>query len=917
MPDLHDIMNIVADGADNSDGDYPRMPSIDSIIGPDVKWVDHGRYHHSKDTKPFVGFEWHYGGNEMDRWWAMRKPGMKYVPGFGPYSSGYYTVHDWDYAGYTMKSGLWGEQNPVDGAEAAEVEKPFLDALQKISNVIPNSLDNLDAGKTGNFEWGPTGKVIGDLLNLKFLFEEHGEGSDSNGTLLTAYKNLDIPEGPMTGAAASMFGAKLYHLFHRFRDMESQIRNNHEAIKNIKEAISKPARDLQGAVKDALKEDSYRMRAVLDHWYFKESIGKQKWNHGTGQFWIKITETSWGPVSNPTTDENVNNRLKEIWKENFKDVINKANSLYDTLNEVYTDANRKLKVIEPPEGQIPITMAPDLGADGNPEGPDMPDMPDFPDEIDFKFDDDVFGGPEGPGPESPGPGDGGPEIPDWMQDPPSIGGPEFDYESPGGGDDVPTPGPPPFVPGSPPAVPPTGSETPPPFVPGSPPATPPTGSETPPPFVPGSPPATPPTGSETPPPFVPGAPLPPMPSPGASGSRPPSPSGSFPPPTALEIDPETGLPINPETGRPFPVDPDTGIPFVPGTDLPLHVDPETGSALPIDPVTGLPVQDGGTRLDMDPQTGLPINPETGRPFPVDPDTGIPFVPGTDLPLQYDPVTGQVAPIDPVTGLPTAPDPTYPSPTDFDTELPPLPESVYENPVTGEPAEINPRTGLPYQIDPDTGEAIKGERPPPEFAAPPPTPINSSLPVREGPAPLDLNYGGVNTPPPTSSSGPGGVDSGNSGAAFGAPPGAGGTQMQAGGEPGGFGGNAPAGTHTGMPGGGMPMMPPMGGMGGGGGGGGDNGRERNRATWLSEDEKVWGTDKTRGKAVLGRPVPGEKKGTTRHEFIDAGADGNRPGTTSNDDARTGGRKRKPGVGNRRGNGQEQTRDGDGRRDRSSD
>ena len=923
MPDLHDIMNIFADGADSKGGDYPRMPSIDSIIGPDVKWVDHGRYHHAKDTKPLVGFEWHYGGNEMDRWWAMRKPGMKYVPGFGPYASGYYTVHDWDYAGYTMKSGLWGEQDPVDGAEAEEVEKPFLEALKKLSDVIPESLSALDAGKSGTFDWAPTEALISNLLMLSLLFEEHGEGADSNGTLVTAFKALDIPEGPMTGAAASMFGAKIFHLYTRFKDMEDQIRNNYDAIKNIKSAISETATDLRKEVHDTAGESKYSMRAVLDDWYFNESIGRQKWDHGTGQFWIKITESSWGPVSNPTTDENVNNRLKEKWKENYKGVIEKANDLYDRLNEAYSDANRKLKVIEPPTGRTPLSMVPDPESINNPGGPDMPDIPD---EIDFKFDDDIFDKI----------GDGGPDIPDWMREPPPIGGPEgglggpeggpeIDYEIPGGGGDVPTPESPPFVPGSPPPGLPSGlalgpnSPAPPAFDSGTGAPPPPVGSVNPPGFVPGAPLPplpTPAAGSEGPPGFVPGAPLPPLPTPGAPGSGAGSSSRTnFPPPTALDMDPQTGLPINPETGRPFPIDPDTGIPFVPGTDLPLHVDPETGSVLPIDPVTGLPVQDGGTRLDMDPQTGLPINPETGRPFPIDPDTGIPFVPGTDLPLQYDPVTGQVAPIDPITGSPTTPLPTYPSPTD----LPPLPESVYENPATNEPAEINPRTGLPYQIDPETGEAIKGERPPPEFAAPPPGPINSSLPFREGPAPLDLNYGGVNTPPPTSSSDPGGVDSGNSGAGYGSAPGAGGTQMQAGGEPGGFGGNAPAGTHAGMPGGGMPMMPPMGGMGGmgGGGGGGDNGRERNRTTWLSEDEKVWGTDKTRGKAVLGRPVPGEKKGTTRHEFVDAGADGSRTGTSSNDDARNRGRKRKPGVGNRRGNGQEQTRDGDGRRDRSSD
>ncbi len=57
----------------------------------------------------------------------------------------------------------------------------------------------------------------------------------------------------------------------------------------------------------------------------------------------------------------------------------------------------------------------------------------------------------------------------------------------------------------------------------------------------------------------------------------------------------------------------------------------------------------------------------------------------------------------------------------------------------------------------------------------------------------------------------------------------------------------AGTAGGM--GGMPFMPPMG---GGGMGGGSEKKERERQTWLSEDEKVWGTDVAAGMSVIGRP-----------------------------------------------------------------
>jgi hypothetical protein len=54
--------------------------------------------------------------------------------------------------------------------------------------------------------------------------------------------------------------------------------------------------------------------------------------------------------------------------------------------------------------------------------------------------------------------------------------------------------------------------------------------------------------------------------------------------------------------------------------------------------------------------------------------------------------------------------------------------------------------------------------------------------------------------------------------------------------------------------GMPMIPPMmGGMGGMGGlGGAGKERERERQTWLSEDEKVWGTENLVGSGVIGRP-----------------------------------------------------------------
>ncbi|MEV0133078.1 hypothetical protein AB0H83_32030 [Dactylosporangium sp. NPDC050688] len=53
------------------------------------------------------------------------------------------------------------------------------------------------------------------------------------------------------------------------------------------------------------------------------------------------------------------------------------------------------------------------------------------------------------------------------------------------------------------------------------------------------------------------------------------------------------------------------------------------------------------------------------------------------------------------------------------------------------------------------------------------------------------------------------------------------------------------------GGGVPLYPPTAGMGGMGGQGGQGGQDRQRTTWLSEDEKVWGTDRPVAPAVLGR------------------------------------------------------------------
>jgi hypothetical protein len=98
-----------------------------------------------------------------------------------------------------------------------------------------------------------------------------------------------------------------------------------------------------------------------------------------------------------------------------------------------------------------------------------------------------------------------------------------------------------------------------------------------------------------------------------------------------------------------------------------------------------------------------------------------------------------------------------------------------------------------------------------------------------------------------------IGGGTGGGIGGAAGGLGGAGGGLGGAGGSLGGAAGA---TGAPGagngsGGVPFFPPM--MGGGGAGaGGDKPQERERQTWLSEDEEVWGTRVDLGPGVIGHP-----------------------------------------------------------------
>ncbi|GAB2522363.1 hypothetical protein [Nocardiopsis aegyptia] len=108
-----------------------------------------------------------------------------------------------------------------------------------------------------------------------------------------------------------------------------------------------------------------------------------------------------------------------------------------------------------------------------------------------------------------------------------------------------------------------------------------------------------------------------------------------------------------------------------------------------------------------------------------------------------------------------------------------------------------------------------------------------------------------------------------------------------------------GLGAGMGAGGMPpMMPPMGGGMGGMGGGGGQGESRTRSTWLSEDERVWGTSEGDRLSVLGRPGPGDMTKGNPDEYVPgAGGAGARTSTGAAGEGHPG--KRKPGIGNRRG------------------
>ncbi|XVU26725.1 hypothetical protein ACQPZJ_06630 [Actinoplanes sp. CA-054009] len=99
------------------------------------------------------------------------------------------------------------------------------------------------------------------------------------------------------------------------------------------------------------------------------------------------------------------------------------------------------------------------------------------------------------------------------------------------------------------------------------------------------------------------------------------------------------------------------------------------------------------------------------------------------------------------------------------------------------------------------------------------------------------------------------------------------------------GTAASALTPGASGGYPPMMPPMGGM---GQMGGNQEKERERTTWLAEDEEVWGTDPDVSPAVVGRDEHGDVDGTERDPWAPAPRQPATPHTPARGGGRAGNR-----------------------------
>ncbi|GGS30364.1 hypothetical protein [Actinokineospora fastidiosa] len=263
-----------------------------------------------------------------------------------------------------------------------------------------------------------------------------------------------------------------------------------------------------------------------------------------------------------------------------------------------------------------------------------------------------------------------------------------------------------------------------------------------------------------------------------------------------------------------------------------------------------PLPEGAARFPgqlIDPVTGNPIDPVTGRPI--------------------DPVTGR--PIDPVTGRPVDPAGGMAPPL----VVPPLGGSPGGRRIVD--GVVEPKPPVPdVAPDPDDADGWSPDVVPP---LKPVTDLPGFQPSGKGDANGGLGFGPGSSP----GSGPGfdpealgegvGLGAGGTGSLGTDGLGTDGLGTDGLGADGqgtdrawsdwservpGTGPDGPPTAPSAQGGanqlGGMPFFPPMmGGMGGPGGGSG-NDRERERQTWLTEDEKVWGADRDGCPGVIGRP-----------------------------------------------------------------
>ncbi|WP_236572028.1 hypothetical protein [Nocardiopsis sp. FR4] len=905
MPELHEILNIFADKEEG--GKHPPMPAMSTIMDP--PWVDLGRYHFYRTDHFIKGFDF----ANVDRWWRYGHN----VPVATTYGGTPIYGTRWDYAGYKMQDQLWtGDDSP---------ERKFLNGLNDLVGVAAMATGDL---ASTSYDQSTIWDVSVNAASLDDFLETYVGSKDSG--LLQAYHSIDVPESAMRGSAAAAFAARLYDLAMRMSDLSMQLHRFHNEVNNLRGPLLEKLSALVEARDKAFSGANNTIKATLDNWYNNVSAGSEVWNSERGQFAIMYhaDPPTYGIVGDSITDHNVNQVLKKRWLDNYQPVITAANDLYTTMLSHYQQTSVDLVPIREPLGGLPPGYSSPTGpgdGDGTPDW--LKDLLNNNPPPDVNGPGDGDGTPDwlkdllnnNPPPDVNGPGDGdGDGTPDWLRNllnnnpPPDVngpgdgggggngdGGPElnttpFDLTGPGGDDlggnntplnlsglgtnDAPNGldgnGSPLDLTGPGGGDGPGGAGTNIPLVSSDP------GLNTN--FDTGD--GIGGTGGGVPPL---GGLMPPVSGPGSTNGRNrgsgPGLNTNFP---SVELDPATGLPLNPDTGEPYPLDPDTGLPYNPDTGLPINYDPDTGQVDLIDPITGQPVT-------YDPGTGefTPIDPATREPLDLD-------GPGGDGSGYQPPDYSDLVTDDPGLG------------TNFGSDS----DGPGINPITGEPYVVDPETGLPYPIDPETGEPITTGF---DVSGPGPDPT-SGIPRLESSDPYGLNFGGADDG--SSGGGTGGAPRTVDRSALFNNPVPNGSQLQAGGGPGAQTGgeNASAATSTDATAPSMPMMPPMMGGMGGGMGGGDSNRDRQRSTWLSEDERVWGTANDKHRSVLGRPVPGQnKKGTTRHEFIDAGADGSGVGTTSHDDGAARGRKRKPGGGNRRGRGQEQARGGEGGRDGRTD